>query len=251
MIACQQLESLAKAPALAKAHDVAFVRFSSPDPAVWEEFLRDFGFKTALKTDDALYSRGVSAAPFHHVVHVGPPQFLGFGFTMNSLEDLEALTKEEGAVTGIEDIPDPIGGGQRVVLMDPDGFSVEAVYGQNAEKIPSHMGRTLVNSSGVYDRQGVDTKTGKNILQNVGNRELGGRKALDSTTYPPEVMRLGHLQLNVTNLPRSFEWYRRRFGIVPSDSIGVPAEDGAIAIGVFNHVDRCVIKLCFLRASSS
>ena len=123
-------------------------------------------------------SRGVSAAPFHHVVHLGPPQFLGFGFTMNSLEDLQILAKQEGAVTGVENIPDPIGGGQRVVLMDPDNFSVEAVFGQTAEAIPSRMGRTLVNSSGVYDRQGVDAKTGGNILQNVGNRELGGRKAL-------------------------------------------------------------------------
>lgn len=116
------------------------------------------------------------------------------------------------------------------MMLDPSGFRVEVVWGRQAEALPSRMGRTRYNSSLQYDRQG--------ILQNVGTRELNGRDELDMVTNKPEVLRLGHVQLNCLDYGEALEWYYTRFGLKPSDTVGIEKGGAKVALGTFSHCDR-------------
>ena len=94
-----------------KVEDIAFGRLQSPDLDEAEEFLTNFGMVRAERTNDILYMRGTDPAPFIHVTHKGDPKFVGLAFQAESEEDLEKVSKANGA-SGIEDLDAP-GGGKR------------------------------------------------------------------------------------------------------------------------------------------
>src|ERR1700722_15493882 len=95
-----------------KVRDIAFGRLQSPDLDQAEEFLTAFGMARAARTKDTLYMRGTDPAAYLHVTQLGEPKFLGMGFTAARAEDLDRLTKVEGA-SKIDALDGP-GGGQRV-----------------------------------------------------------------------------------------------------------------------------------------
>jgi catechol-2,3-dioxygenase len=196
---------------VAKAHDVAYVRFRAPDLAPMQTFLLDFGL---IPVDDAagrLAFRGHGGEPFVHMTELGEPGFAAFGFRLPSLDALEALAAHDHAQVEAFDGP---GGGYVVRLTDPDGFAVEAVAGQTlAEPIPSPRADPW-NQNGLYQRQSKPRRV---------------------PAKPSHVQRLGHVVLGVTNFRRSEAWYKARFGLVTSDEIQ-PAPE--VAIGAFMRCDR-------------
>ena len=110
-----------------KAFDLAYGRLRSPDLDKQEEFLTDFGMVRADRTKTALYMRGTDAPHHIHVTELGEPRYVGIAVHAASMEDLERMSRVEGA-SKIEDIDEP-GGGKRVRLTDPDGYQVEVVHG--------------------------------------------------------------------------------------------------------------------------
>lgn len=114
-----------------KVEDVAYVRFTAPDPDAMEAFLTDFGLVRAARTDDALYMRGTGSEPYAHVTQKGAPGFVGVAFRAGSVADLEALARAEGAAVEALDGP---GGGKLVVLKDPDGHRLEIVAGRESRR---------------------------------------------------------------------------------------------------------------------
>ena len=80
-----------------KVRDIAFGRLQSPDLDQAEQFLIDFGMVRAARTKDRLYMRGTDPAAYLHVTQLGEPKFLGMAFYAKSEEDLDRLTKTEGA----------------------------------------------------------------------------------------------------------------------------------------------------------
>jgi len=118
-----------------KAADLAYGRLRSPDLDKQEEFLTAFGMVRADRTKNALYMRGTDSPHHIHVTELGEPKYVGIAFHAASPDDLEKLSRSEGA-SKVEDIDEP-GGGKRVRLTDPDGFQVEVVYGmEQLPKIP-------------------------------------------------------------------------------------------------------------------
>src|SRR3954471_19094581 len=115
-----------------KAADLAYGRLRSPDLDKQEEFLTAFGMVRADRTKNALYMRGTDSPHHLHVTELGEPKYIGIAFHAASVDDLEKLSRAEGA-SKVEDIDEP-GGGKRVRLTDPDGFQVEVVYGM--EQLP-------------------------------------------------------------------------------------------------------------------
>ena len=107
-----------------KIQDVAYVRFSAPDLDQMETFLTEFGMVRADRTGDALYMRGLDGDAFLHVTHKGEPRFVAAGFEAASMQDLEALAREEKASLDRLDGP---GGGSLLKLTDPNGFQIEVV----------------------------------------------------------------------------------------------------------------------------
>src|SRR5229473_8626459 len=97
-----------------KAVDLAYGRLRSPDLDKQEEFLTDFGMVRADRTKTALYMRGTDAPHHLHVTELGEPRYVGVAVHAASLDDLQRISRADGA-SPIEDIEEP-GGGKRVRL---------------------------------------------------------------------------------------------------------------------------------------
>jgi catechol 2,3-dioxygenase-like lactoylglutathione lyase family enzyme len=194
-----------------KAWDVAYVRFTAPDLGRMRQFLIDFGMTEAESHPERLFMRGSGAQPFVHATALGPPAFAGFGVSLTSRADLEALAEAEGQPIQPLDAP---GGGSLVRLTDPDGYVVEAVFGQTpADPLPGPPALPW-NQAGALDRVSRLRRTAKG---------------------PSHVMRLGHVVLGVSDFRRSEAWYKDRFGLLTSDEIQ-PAP--GVGIGAFLRCDR-------------
>jgi catechol 2,3-dioxygenase-like lactoylglutathione lyase family enzyme len=195
-----------------KVHDLAYVRVRVPDLSQAERFLTDFGLRRAARTDDALYMCG--AAPTHHV-HIteqGDPNFLSMAFSVELEVDLEAAATIPGA-SDVEDIAEP-GGGKRVWLEDPDGNSVEIVWGiEPAEPIP-HDVLPLNDASDGLRRAGTLVRLAKG---------------------PSRALRIGHCVLMSPTPAVLVAWYQEQLGLLMSDEVAGPEGDGLLN---FMRLDR-------------
>ena len=196
-----------------KVKDIAYVRFGAPDLDVMEKFTNDFGLVTTLRNEDTLYSRGTDPQPYVHIAERGEPGFRGMAFEAASFEDLTALSQMEGA-SDVEKLEAP-GGGVRVCLTDPDGFSVEVVHGR--EECPPIEVRQPSPLNRGSDRQRFGT------LQRL---EAG----------PAQVKRIGHCVVRVSDFKNSRKWYSERFGFLVSDEVYIGEPDNIVT--AFMRCDR-------------
>ena len=196
-----------------KAFDLAYGRLRSPDLDKQEEFLTDFGMVRADRTKTALYMRG-SDPPHHiHITELGEPRYVGIAVHAASFEDLERMSRVEGA-SKIEDIDEP-GGGKRVRLTDPDGYQVEVVHGM-AMLDPIEVPRPAVNSGNEkYRRKGQ-----------LFRIERG----------PSHIKRFGHFVVMSKNFEKTLGWYREMLGFRCSDEFY--AGEKSNIVGSFNRLDR-------------
>jgi catechol 2,3-dioxygenase-like lactoylglutathione lyase family enzyme len=194
-----------------KIEDIAFVRFRVPDLAEMRAFLVDFGLAPTEESERRIVSRGLGEAPVLHIAELGEPRFIGIGLKAASLEDLGRLAEAEGVAMAPFDAP---GGGEVVVLRDPDGHQVEVVAGQ-APADP----QPLPNGDG----------------WNSGAGKERVRKGKRLTASASHVLRLGHAVLNVADFRASEAWYKERFGFITSDEIALSP---AFSVGAFLRCDR-------------
>jgi catechol 2,3-dioxygenase-like lactoylglutathione lyase family enzyme len=196
---------------ITKAWDVAFVRFSAPDLDQMRRFLIEFGLAEVDGGQEGLFMRGYGPQPFLHSTTLGPPGFKGFGLSLPSEGDLRDLAGAEGLPVESLDAP---GGGLVVRLTDPDGYAVEAVWGQRlADPLRFHPALAW-NQGGAVGR----TAQFKRVSRGASH-----------------VLRLGHVVLGVSDFRRSEDWYKARFGFITSDEIQ-PAP--GVSIGAFMRCDR-------------
>lgn len=196
---------------IAKAVDVESVRFSAPDLSRMQAFLEDFGMSAAQDAGDGvLRMRGTGPAAFLHETVEGEPGFVSLAMTVRGMDDLKALASLEGSK--VEPASGP-GGGYRVRMSDPDGFLVDAV----AARLPAPP---LPKESGFW---------------NVSDRRerIGAPKRIAS--QPAHVARLGHVVLGVSDMTKTWEWWRTRFGLLTSDEVRAPNDDLA---ALFLRCDR-------------
>lgn len=195
-----------------RAQALAYLLFERPDLDKAEQFLNDFGLQTALRSPNTLYLRGAGPEPFcYRVQRAEKPRFVGFGFAVSSREDLIRLSQLPGA-SAIEAAAYP-GGGERVCLIDPSGFRVEAIHGQTPSEVLPHRDALPCNTA-VHQPRINDTQR--------------------PPVNPPEVLRLGHLVLEVADFQATCGWYTEHFGLIPSDVQVLP--DGSPAV-VFMRLD--------------
>jgi len=196
-----------------RASALSYLIFERPDLVVAERFLTDFGLRPVSCLDDTLLMRAAGDTPFCYVVRKArKARFVGFGLRVNSHEDLTALARLPGASV-IEQMSWP-GGGNRVRLSDPSGFQVDAVFGQAPADTLPHRAAMSFNSSDAVVR-------------------------VDATQRPPhtapEIIRLGHVVLELANYQETCAWYTQHFGFIPSDVQVLP--DGSPAVA-FMRLDR-------------
>jgi catechol 2,3-dioxygenase-like lactoylglutathione lyase family enzyme len=196
---------------LIKIEDIAFVRFRAPDLNQMRDFLQDFGLQVTHQDEERLFARGAEASAVLHITERGEPGFAGLALRAASLEDLETLATAEGAPIAPLDAP---GGGQVVVLHDPDGHRVEVIAGQQA-----------TNPSPLPAHAPWNSASDRRRLRELKRLSVG----------PSQVVRLGHCVLNVSDFRASERWYKDRFGFVTSDEIALSPD---LSVGAFLRCDR-------------
>lgn len=190
-----------------KAQQLGYLLFEMPDLEKAGQYLRDFGLAPVRHDANALYMRGTQASPFcYRAQQADIARFVGFGLIMGRRSDLEALTALPGA-SSIEYLDYP-GGGECVRLHDPSGFLVEAVYGQSPVDTLPHRKALELN---------YDLKTPRiNVTQRPPQA-------------PPEVLKLGHVVIEVADFQATCNWYTTHFGFIPSDVQVLPDGSPAVA----------------------
>ncbi|WP_374680132.1 VOC family protein [Hydrocarboniphaga effusa] len=190
----------------AKATSLAYLIFERPDFGPAESFLTDFGLSVAHRSEDRLYLRGTSAAPYcYRIERAERPRFVGMGFTVAHRRDLEALADACGSAP-IRSAEHP-GGGECLSLLDPSGFVVEVVCAQTPVPEQPHRGPLHFNHAG-------------------HGRRINGTQRPPAS--PPEVIRLGHCVLEVADYQATCGWYTQHLGLIPSDVQVLP--DGSPAV---------------------
>jgi hypothetical protein len=197
-----------------KVWDIAYARLRSPDLDVQEQFLTDFGLVRVARTANALYMRGTD--PFHHI-HItekgDAPAFLGMAWHAKSEDDLKKLAKAPGA-SGVEHMDEP-GGGMRVRLKEPNGYTVEVVYGMESV-LPIQVIRQPVNSGmEPFNRHGelMRIKKGASSCKRIAHGVMATPKNIETVM-----------------------WHREMLGLICSDDVYAGAKENII--GSFNRCDN-------------
>ncbi len=198
--------------AVIKVRDIAYGRLRSPDLDVQEEFLTDFGMVRTARTATALYMRGTDPEHHLHVTEKGDPAFLGMAWWAKSEDDLKAVAKLPGA-SGVEHMDEP-GGGQRVRLKEPNGYTIEVVYGIE-KPAPIQVQRQAIN-------------TGPEPLNRRGEL-MRIRKG------PSSVKRIAHGVMGTPKNIETVKWFRDVLGLVCSDDVYAGSKENVI--GSFNRCD--------------
>jgi catechol 2,3-dioxygenase-like lactoylglutathione lyase family enzyme len=191
--------------------DILYVRFRVADLAKQRQFLTDFGFAVD-EVGGLLLARGTDPDRYVYVAEAGEPGFAGLGFEARSQQDLERIAALDGAVIEALALP---GGGVGASLQDPDGNTVDVVFGiEQADPLPPPARQPM----------------------NFGDERKRLGERVSFAGQPIGVKRLGHCVLNVQDFRTSEAWYKERFGLLTSDEIFVGEEDNAI--GAFMRCNR-------------
>jgi hypothetical protein len=109
---------------------LVFVHYEHADLEKFDAFAADFGLVKAKADDDSIYYQGYGCDPVCYIAsrpkQGEKPRFRGPGFMARSQADFDNACKLEGAV--VQDISNRPGGGQMVVVRDPNGFEVNIIW---------------------------------------------------------------------------------------------------------------------------
>jgi len=153
-----------------------------------------------------VWYRGFGPDPYCYVAEQATEAaWKGTSWVAESAADLEKASKILGA-SPIHPIPG-YGGGQRVTLTDPYGFTVHIIHGQDPAKRVKCPEKMTLNFPG-------DEKDRKNAFQRF-------------TLGPALVHKLGHYGCIVPNYASGKEWYTKNFNLIASDVFEVTPEGEA------------------------
>lgn len=175
---------------LCRAERLLTIRLARPDLAHACAFFVDFGLRVLRQSEDYALLRGASDPTACVLIERGPAAYLGFSFELGSEADLQRLARAHGMPVVRADCER---GGYRVLLRDPNGLQVEALWGyQQIQPLPQEAkpdAPTLRINSTV-------------------------RLALDR---PCSINKLGHTVIGAQRIAESIGWYQQNFGLIVSD----------------------------------
>ncbi|MDD9892898.1 MAG: VOC family protein [Gammaproteobacteria bacterium] len=192
-----------------KAVALTHLIFERPDLDLAESYLKDFGLVVGEKRPGVTYFQDRSEKPYcYRVEKASKARFVGFGLQVASHDDLLAL-QAELKCGPIKDSTHP-GGGKAIKLTDPSGFMVEVSCDQESVGKKPYRSPLPVNTS-----------------DNVERRNETQRPPVE----PPQVLKLGHVVIEVAKFQETSAWYTKHFGFIPSDVQVLP--DGSPAVCFF------------------
>jgi len=192
------------------------IHLGVPDIKASTAFLQDFGFHSAGEDGDTRYFRTSGSIPYSVVLDpTNKPGLLAFALEVDSEDDLERAVEEHGATS--PQVLERPGGGMYVSLTDPDGKTVNLVYGSG--------------------KRALDESKCPHLEVNYGH--VKPRKGKSQNFVPPgpaQLLRMGHVGLFTVNMAASDKWYREVLGLIPSDLFYAGKPDNYIA--GFYRIDR-------------
>jgi len=199
--------------AIRSLHHVAF---TVTDIDKTEEFINDFGLLTVQKNGGHIVAQTGGGDAWCYRAEAGAERgFLGLGFLVDELQDLEDAVANHGA-TVIRDLETP-GGGKAVTLTSPDGLTVDLVHGIEGDTPAEVQPELRLNTPASHSR----------FTEPQSTRPLG----------PATLYRLGHLGLYVKDYRANAAWFEGTLGLKCSDSMHVPGVPQHTVVGFF-RVDR-------------
>ena len=191
----QQCAIPARHPApVCRAQKLVALRFRRLDPITAAKFFVDFGLTVLSENKDHLLLRGASDETACMILERGSDTYVGFSLAIASEDDLKRLAKANNAeVTDA----DHGRGGRRVLLRDPDGVEVEAIW--NYASLPA----LPLPPTPLENRVKLTPRVNSTV-----------RIALDQ---PCTINKLGHTVLGVRRIAESIAWYQQNFGLIVSD----------------------------------
>jgi catechol 2,3-dioxygenase-like lactoylglutathione lyase family enzyme len=179
-------------------------------------FAKDFGLREATGVaGPAIYLHGAGAGAYQLVLEAAEESSLaGLAFSVESRADLERAIAKHGA-SPVRALQTP-GGGEAVTLTDPEGTSIHLVFGVATRAREALQPAITINQGPEKTRRG----------------EAQYQPPLE----PPQLLRLGHVGLFVSDFKVCEVWYREVLGLVPSDVMyaGVPQN----LVAGFYRIDR-------------
>jgi len=178
---------------LIRAQELVAIHLNRPDVVESCTYFEDFGLTVDRKTSDRAYLYGIKDNRHSVIINKGPSKYEGFSVLASSRNDLEILSKTLNLPV---EKNDPIRGGDKVTLRDPDGFMVEVVWGLHPIKSASYAKNAMFNKATKKER--INTPA---LLE----------------VKPTPVQKLGHTVNAVTRFHTSLEWYQNTLGLIVSD----------------------------------
>lgn len=189
--------------------------FQRPNLELASQFLIDFGLNLLEKNENELFFRATDSAAYCYHVKLGSEaKFLGFGLEVDSIEDLHKLSQLKGA-SHVLPLSTP-GGGYSVNLKDPSGFLVQAV----CQQIPSAK---------------LEHRPALNLNSDLQQTRINQIQRLP--IQPPEILKLGHVVLELADFKETIQWYMQHFAFIPSDVQVLPDGSPAVAFMRLNLGD--------------
>jgi hypothetical protein len=191
------IQPLTRPQPVARATELAFLRWEKRRLEPTERFWRDFGFHVISATSDRLVARGAGTSPCIAIVQKGrKDHFVGPAFVMSEDTSLQMLVDQEGGRW----LPESLipGGGEGVEVLDPAGRSVWLLKGQ--QRLAPLPRRDPVT---------CDTNDGQQIRR--------VNRTVRTPIEPAQVLRLGHFVMQTTDFDAMAQWYMRMLGLIPTD----------------------------------
>ncbi|KAJ4152090.1 hypothetical protein NW765_017599 [Fusarium oxysporum] len=188
------------------------------------QFLNDFGLIEVQREEKRIYFGGYGRDPYLYIAEQAPSShraFLGATWAVDAANDLVKAATLPGA-SKIVDAEGP-GGGKKVTIPDPNGFTVTFIHGQALKDIQDDKATRILNNEKQLANQAVEKPRRGQFLR------FG--------SGPSPVHKLGHYGYFVPkdNFQKTFEWYTNLINIVPSDAVFNP-ETGDDST-YFMHID--------------
>ena len=133
---------------------LAHMRYQHPDLDRITTFLKDFGMHIVKRTDDEAWYRGYGSDPYVYYARKGEQKYLGGTFLVESLEELEKASRLPNAGK-IEEINEGPGGGKLLGLVDPEGFPLNLMYGQQPAEVGQLPQKVILNDETDKPRVGA------------------------------------------------------------------------------------------------
>ncbi|CAM5999622.1 unnamed protein product [Sphagnum balticum] len=199
----------------------AHVHYFHPDLKEADKFLADFGLISVERSETKIYYRGYGSDPFCYIAEQSPSGKKSFGggaFIVDSRAELVKASKLPRA-SSIQKCDEP-GGGECVILKDPNDMIVKLVYGQEQVEPLAHWPRSKHNSGQEKDRVGVFLRL-----------EQG----------PSKVHKLGHygFMLPKDRFKETRAWYLDNMNFMLTDSVYDP-QTGEDETSFF-HIDLVAV----------